>query len=124
MLQTRKLLFTLWAEPVNTAVYILNRTLSSQVSSMTPFEVWTGRKPDLSYLKIFGPDAFVHVPKQLWSKLDSNAKKMVPVGYKGDSGIYRLYDPGPKRVIEARDVVFKGVQQCLSRAQKISIQGS
>ncbi|KMQ85202.1 copia protein [Lasius niger] len=106
MLQARKLSAALWAEAVNTAVYILNRTLSSQVDNITPFEMWTGKKPDLSNLRIFGSDAFVHVPKQLRGKLDSKAKKMMLVGYKGNSGIYRLYDPGTKRVIEVRDVIF------------------
>lgn len=57
-------------------------------------------------MRIFGSEAFAHVPRQLRDKLDAKTKKMLLVGYKGDSAGYRLYDPGTKRVSEARDVAF------------------
>ena len=39
----------------------------------TPQEVWTGKKPSLSHLMVFGCDAYVHVPKEKRTKLDSKS---------------------------------------------------
>lgn len=102
----------LWAEAVNTATYILNRVPCSQTKGTTPYELWIGKKPDLSHLRVFGSEAFAHVPKQLRDKLDAKAKKMLLVGYKGDSAGYRLYDPGAKRVSEVRNVIFNENKVC------------
>ena len=70
-----------WAEAVATAVYIMNRTPTAAIHGMTPEERYTGRKPDISHLKIFGCIAYVHVPNELRSKLDSKAEKCIFIGY-------------------------------------------
>ncbi|GBP40447.1 Copia protein [Eumeta japonica] len=54
MLYARDLPLDLWAEAVNCAVYILNRTSSSQTPGKTPYELWNGTKPELGHLKVFG----------------------------------------------------------------------
>lgn len=96
----------LWAEAVNTAVYIKNRSPASSLDqNITPYEIWTGRKPNLSHLRIFGSPVMVHIPKQKRRKWDKKAKKMYLVGYSENVKGYRLYDPISRDVIVARDVV-------------------
>jgi len=41
-----------WAKAVNTTVYIKNRCPTKALESKTQQETWTGRKPDVSYLKV------------------------------------------------------------------------
>lgn len=106
MLHSRNLPLTLWAEAVNTAVYTLNRTPCAQTPGTTPYEMWTGKVPNLSYIKIFGSDAYAHVPKQFRTKLDQKAKKVTLVGYQEGITNYRLYDSGTRRVFTTRDVTF------------------
>ena len=53
-----------WAEAVETTCYPVNRSPSSALEDKTPHEVWTGKKPSLSHLRVFGCDAYVHVPKE------------------------------------------------------------
>ncbi len=53
-----------WAEAVETACYLVNRSPSLALEDKTPQEVWTGKKPSLSHLRVFGCDAYVHVPKE------------------------------------------------------------
>lgn len=96
----------LWAEAVNTAVYILNRTSSSKNPIQTPFEVWHGTKPDLSHIRVFGSVAYVHVPQQMRKKLDARAKRLLLVGYENDSTNYRLFDPKKRTVTVSRHVIF------------------
>ena len=65
MLQAKRMPAYLWAEAVATAVYILNRTGNSRSKEgCTPYEQWTGRRPDLRHVRVFGSDAYAHVPKQ------------------------------------------------------------
>ena len=44
---------SLWGEALKTAMYILNRVPSKAVPK-TPFELWTGRKPSLRHIYIYG----------------------------------------------------------------------
>lgn len=105
MLQAKKLPKFLWAEAVNTAIYTLNRTGHSRLDGgKTPYELWTGKKPDLSHIRIFGSEAFVHVPKMFTKKFDARAKRTLLVGYQGESSNYRLYNPDTKTVSVSRDV--------------------
>ena len=53
-----------WVEAVETACYLVNRSPSSPLEDKTPQEVWTRKKPSLSHLRVFGSDAYVHVPKE------------------------------------------------------------
>ena len=57
-----------WVEAVDTACYLVNRSPSSALDDKTPQEVWTGKKPSLSHLTVFGCDAYVHVPKKKRTK--------------------------------------------------------
>ena len=59
---------------VETACYLVNRSPSSALEDKTPQEVWTSKKPSLSHLRVFGCDAYVHVPKEERTKLDNKSK--------------------------------------------------
>ncbi|GKB63092.1 putative ribonuclease H-like domain-containing protein, partial [Tanacetum coccineum] len=54
MLADSKLPTTFWAEAVNTACYVQNRVLVIKPHNKTPYELFLGRKPTLSFMKPFG----------------------------------------------------------------------
>lgn len=89
----RTCLITFWAEIVNTAIYIVNRTPTAAVHDVTPEEKYTGRKPDLLHLKVFSCIAYVHVADELRWKLDPKAEKLIFVGYSLEQKSYRCYNP-------------------------------
>ena len=60
----------------------------------------------MTYFKVFGCSAFVHVLEQKRSKLDSRSIKMVFVGYSSMSKAFRLWDPAEKKIVISCDVVF------------------
>jgi len=64
MLSGVKLGQEFWVEAVDIACYLVNRSPSSALEDKTPQEVWTGKKPPPSHLRVFGCDAYVHVPKE------------------------------------------------------------
>jgi hypothetical protein len=92
---------------VGTACYLVNISPSSTLDDKTPQEVWTGKEPSLTHLKVFGCDAYVHVPKENKSKLDKKAEKCIFIGYKDGLKGYKLWNPKTKKVVYSRDVVFR-----------------
>lgn len=95
-----------WAEAVAVAVHISNRAPTSAFKDdKTPYEIWYGRKPNLSHLKVFGCMAYAHVPGSERGKLDKKSVKLRFVGYADGKG-YRLFDEDTRKFVVRRDVVF------------------
>jgi hypothetical protein len=58
---------------VSTAVFILNRVPTKSLKGMTPFEVWFGRKPDVSFLGTFECIGHVKKTKPNLTKLEDRS---------------------------------------------------
>ena len=106
MLASARLPHRFWAEALSTAVYLRNRSPTRTLEDMTPFEAWTNKKPVVRHFRVFGCDAYVHVPKDERKKLDPKTNRCVLVGYGETTKAYRLYDPESGKIIFSRDVVF------------------
>ena len=97
-----------WEEDVATTCYLQNRLPTTTLSSQTPFEKWSGIKPDLSPLKIFGNTTYSYVPDASRNKLEDRATKQIFVGYGdrfGKKG-YRLYNPITCKFQFSRSCIF------------------
>ena len=95
-----------WARAVDVAFYLTNRCLSCSLPpKKTPFELFHGRKPDLSNLKVFGCSAFqfIHVGVK---KLNSKAVKEIFVGYGRTHDSCYLYNPVTGKISHSRNVSF------------------
>ena len=71
---------------------------------MTPYEAWHGEKPKVDHLRVFGCDAYAHIPKNERSKFDLKARTCILVGYGQERKGYRLYDPTRQKIMHSRDV--------------------
>jgi transposase InsO family protein len=112
-----------WAEAINMACYLINRSPRASLEGKVAEEVWTGKPIDLDNLRIFGCPAFVHISSEDRSKLDPKSKKCVFVGYsKGVKG-FKLWDPVSKKMILSRDVVFDE-QSMLKQSLEIEVSES
>jgi hypothetical protein len=67
---------------VGTACYLVNRSPSSTLVGKTLHEVWTGKKPSLEHIRLFGCDAYLHVPKENKSKMYKKIEKCIFICYK------------------------------------------
>lgn len=92
-----------WGEAVNTAAYILNRCPTKRMQNITPEEAWTGYKPSVKHLRIFGSLCHRHIPDERRHKLDDKSEALVLVGYH-PTGAYKLYHPDERRIVISRDV--------------------
>ena len=54
ILHAKDLPTRLWAEAVNTTLYILNSMINHQLGNITSYKKWFGKKPSVQHLRIFG----------------------------------------------------------------------
>lgn len=92
-----------WAEAVNTANYLINRSPCKSINGETPFQRWVGRMPSVRHLHIFGAKAFV-LNKKRRGKLDTKTDVGIFVGYSEISKAYRIWIPKQRQVVISRDV--------------------
>lgn len=107
MLKSMKVPGRYWAEAVKHAVYLLNRLPTKVLGDRTPYETWTGRKPSLAHLKVFGCTAHAKAVTPHLKKLDDRSRKLVYFGVEDGSKAYRLYDPNSNKIVISRDTVFQ-----------------
>jgi hypothetical protein len=91
---------------MNTTMYIKNQCPTKALDSKTPREAWSGRKPDVCHLRVFGCKAFAHVFDEKRTKLKSKSMPCVFLRYYEGTKAYRLMCVETKRIIKNRDVVF------------------
>ncbi|GBN11684.1 Retrovirus-related Pol polyprotein from transposon TNT 1-94 [Araneus ventricosus] len=110
LIHTKELPIKLWAEAINTSVYVLNRTAKTSVPGENSYEVWFKKeKPCIDHLRIFGTECYIYIPKQQRRNWDLKSKKDLLDGYCGDKDGYRMWTNNDK-VVLSRDVVFKDEQ--------------
>ena len=107
MMHNAGLEYGFWGEAVETAVILRNRSPTVAVENMTPYENFMGKKPDVSNLKVFGCNAYMHIAKETRKKWDPKSKKCIFIGYSLYSKAYRLWDPKARKVHLSRDVLFE-----------------
>ena len=93
MLHDQYLPMHLWAEAARTMVYVHNRTPHRVLKNKTPKEVFFGKKPKVSHLRIVDCPVYIHIPKEKRMKLDPSSKKVIFAGYSESSKAYRIYFP-------------------------------
>jgi hypothetical protein len=106
MVHHQDLSMHLWADAAKTPVHVQNKSPHRVLANKTLEEMFTGEKPKVSHLRIFGCLVYVHVPKDKRSKLDPSGKKGIFVGYSETSKAYRVYIPGHQQIDTSRDVTF------------------
>jgi hypothetical protein len=106
MIHDQNLLMHLWEESSSKTVYVQNRIPHKILENKTPKEVFTGKKPEVSDLRIFGCPMYMHVPKEKRTKLDPLGRKGIFVGYSETLKAYRIYVPGQREIEISRDVTF------------------
>lgn len=106
-LKTMSVPDVLWGEAANHHVYVLNRISTKALKNSTPYEMWTGRKPHLGRIRVFGCVSHMKIAKGHLKKLDDRSKKLVHLGIEKGSKSYRLLDPDTGKLYVSRDVVFE-----------------
>nr|GEW36422.1 putative ribonuclease H-like domain-containing protein [Tanacetum cinerariifolium] len=92
MLADSKLLTTFWAEAVNTACYVQNRVLVVKPHNKTPYELFHGRTPNLSFMRSFRCLVIILNTKDHLGKFNGKADKGFFVGYSLISKAFKVFN--------------------------------
>jgi len=96
-----------WADVVNTTSYVLNCVLIRLILKKTSYELFKGRRPVLTHLKVFGCKCFIlNNGKEQLGKFYAKADGSLFLGYATNSHAYRVYNKRLMIVEECLCVVF------------------
>nr|GEV85694.1 reverse transcriptase domain-containing protein [Tanacetum cinerariifolium] len=91
MLADSKLPTTFWAEAVNNACYVHNRVLVVKPHFKTPYELFRGRTPALSFMRPFGCHVTILNTLDHLGKFDGKSDEGFFVGYSTNSKAFKVY---------------------------------
>ncbi|GJW95037.1 retrovirus-related pol polyprotein from transposon TNT 1-94 [Tanacetum coccineum] len=100
MLVDSKLPTTFWAKEVNTAFYVHNRVLVVKPYNKTPYELFRGRTPALSFMRPFGCHITILNTLDYLGKFDGKLYEGFFVGYSINSKAFRVYNIRTTKVEE------------------------
>ncbi len=80
-----------WAEALATAAYVRNRVAGRRLPrNTTPFQVWFGKTPDVSHLKVFGSRCWYKMNIPNLQALDNPPREAFMLGYAANYKAYKL----------------------------------
>jgi hypothetical protein len=106
MLDESGLAKSFWGECLAALIHVWNRCPTEAVRSATPYELWHGRKPDVSHLQVWGCTAYVHIQKDKRPGLGSHMEKCVFIGYPQGYKGWKFYNPTTKKTVIAERADF------------------
>ncbi|GJX80780.1 retrotransposon protein, putative, ty1-copia subclass, partial [Tanacetum coccineum] len=92
-----------WGYALESAARILNLVPTKKVDR-TPYEIWHGKAPKLSYLRVWGCEALIK--RDTPEKLDSRSIKCIFIGYPKETMGYYFYNPLENKIFVARNAKF------------------
>src|SRR5258706_8122988 len=102
-----------WQDAVGTAVHLINQSTHTSLKRMTPEESWSGSKPDIANLRVFGCPAYVLIPKELRvGKLAHKTRRCIFVGYSLTRKAWRLWYPVEHSALRLWECIFVGGCPC------------
>ncbi|GKE39270.1 ribonuclease H-like domain-containing protein, partial [Tanacetum coccineum] len=106
MLANSKLTTTFWAEAVNTACYVQNRVLVVKPHNKTPYELFRGRTPTLSFMRPFGCRVTILNTLDYLGKFDGKSDEGFFVRYSLNSKAFKVYNIRTRKVEENLHIRF------------------
>ncbi|GJR48770.1 retrotransposon protein, putative, ty1-copia subclass [Tanacetum coccineum] len=103
MMNLPTLPLSFWDYALESATRILNMVPTKKVDK-TPYELWYGKVPNLSYLKVWGCEALVK--RDTPDKLQQRSIKCIFIGYPKETMGYYFYFPPKNKIVVARYAKF------------------
>jgi transposase InsO family protein len=95
-----------WIEAINTACHASNRLYCHKLLKKTPYELLIGRKPNISYFRVFGCKCYILRKGSRLSKFEKKCDEGFLLGYSSNSKAYKVFNKTHGIIEEAYDVEF------------------
>jgi len=110
-----------WAVAVSTTCYVSNQLLINPILKKTLYELFKGRKPNISHLKVFGCKCFImNNGKDNLGKFGSKADEGIFLGYSFHGHAYSAYNKITMLVEESIHIAFDETNQNMQESSKTS----
>ena len=96
----------LWAQAINTAYSASNRPFLQMFLGKTPYELLNGKKPNVSFFRVFGCKCYIYKKWQHLGKVQRHSDIGFLVGYSSKSKAYRVFNHVTSLIEETYDVEF------------------
>jgi len=107
LLMDARLPHSYWYDAVEYAACLHNiMPTHSLDQNLMPEEAWSGNKPNVSLIRVFGCKAFIHIPDKQRKKLNAKSLTCHLIGYARQCCAYHLVHRPSGHIIESRDVIF------------------
>jgi hypothetical protein len=98
--------YQFWAKAINTACYSINQLYLHRILKKTSYELLTGKKPNVSYFRVFGSKFFILIKRGRSSKFAPKAVEGFLLGYDSNTRAYRVFNKSTRLVEVSCDIVF------------------
>ncbi|KAL0960995.1 hypothetical protein HGRIS_014931 [Hohenbuehelia grisea] len=106
MLAEAKLPMSFWSIAVQAFLHVRNRCPSNPNPETTPHERWKHKKPDVSYFRVFGCLAYVHIKKKKRKALQPKSQKCVFIGYAEGTKAWKFWNPVTQKILVSSHAIF------------------
>ena len=107
MMEENYLNTNICAYAINCTSYVQNRAPHKELDVKTPYEAWSGHKPNVSHFKVFGSKACTRIPFVKRKALKPQIKESTMVGYAEYEKGYKLFNPSSQKSFIERSVQFE-----------------
>jgi hypothetical protein len=95
-----------WDEAIYTACQASNRLYCHKLLKNTPYELLIGRKPSISYFRVFGCKCYILRKGNRLSRSEKKCDEGFPLEYSSNSKAYRVLNKTHGIIEKAYDVEF------------------
>jgi hypothetical protein len=95
-----------WAKAINIACYSINRLYLHRILKKTSYELLTGKKPNVSYSRVFGSKCFILIKRGRNSKFAPKPVEGFQLRYDSNTRAYRVFNKSTGLVEVSCDIVF------------------
>jgi len=104
MLNGQHLSEFLWEHAILHVVYIRNRSYTKPLQTLTPFQGWRKRKPDVSHLREFGAPVWILLQGQKETrKMLPKSKRQLYVGFDDGAKAMKYYNAETRKVLVSQN---------------------
>jgi hypothetical protein len=121
ILDEYKTLDWFWAEAINTSCYCINWLYLHRILKKTSYEFLTGKKPNVSYFRVFGSKHFIPIKRGRKSKFAPKAVEGFLLGYDSNTTAYRVFNKSTGLVEVSCDIVFDETNG--SQVEQVDLDG-
>ena len=110
MLDDQDLPEFLWEYVISHTAYVRNRVYTKPLGTLTPYQGWFNKKPNIAHLREFGAPVWILLQGQKEQcKMLPKSKRRIYVGYNDGSNSVKYYNAETRKVLPSRN--FKNIQR-------------